>query len=215
MWVEVEEGAHLSRSRTKPGSYSPLTRDRDKKLGHATLRDPAPGDVPSSAHSHPAYEHAGGDSERDRAQDIIELVEMLIRLGIFVYEESPRFRAWWHARVRPRLVVARARLSSVRRSARTGTAQGSAEREKMLPILEIEGVRPALSAGGARARLAAAIRAEEITEKEMRLLRGVRFHDRDPGQLSRPEHGQGTLLQIGSVVSRAPEENDAGGAAGK
>jgi hypothetical protein len=44
MWVEYEEGAHLSRSVKKPGSFSPLTRDGvTNNLGHVTL-DPIDGD---------------------------------------------------------------------------------------------------------------------------------------------------------------------------
>lgn len=40
MRVTWDEGADLSRSRQKPGDYSPLTRDRDTHgLGHVTLSD--------------------------------------------------------------------------------------------------------------------------------------------------------------------------------
>ena len=40
MRVTWDEGAELSRSRQKPGDYSPLTRDRDTHgLGHVTLSD--------------------------------------------------------------------------------------------------------------------------------------------------------------------------------
>lgn len=44
MWVDYEDGAHLSRSAKKPGSFSPLTRDGGtNNLGHVTLR-PIDGD---------------------------------------------------------------------------------------------------------------------------------------------------------------------------
>ncbi|MEV6928147.1 hypothetical protein AB0M46_27140 [Dactylosporangium sp. NPDC051485] len=44
MWVDWEDGAHLSRSATKLGSFSPLTRDgATNNLGHVTLR-PIDGD---------------------------------------------------------------------------------------------------------------------------------------------------------------------------
>ena len=44
MWVEYEDGARLSRSAKKPGSFSPLTRDGGtNNLGHVTL-DPIDGD---------------------------------------------------------------------------------------------------------------------------------------------------------------------------
>lgn len=39
MLVEWEDGAELSRSRRKPGGYSPLTRDGDKRLGQVVLSD--------------------------------------------------------------------------------------------------------------------------------------------------------------------------------
>lgn len=214
MWVEVEEGATLSRSRTKPGSFSPLTRDSDRKLGHATLREPEPGEIPFSAYSSPVCDHIDGDRERDRAQDVIELVEMLIRLGIFVYEESPRFRAWWHANVSPRLVAARTRLSAVRRGARTGTAKGSGARPETWPILELEGVRPTVNADVAGARLEAALRAEEITERELRLLRGLRFYDRDP-RLTGREFGGGALLHIGGAIPAATGGSVPGDASGE
>ncbi|WP_433618317.1 hypothetical protein ACQP2P_20775 [Dactylosporangium sp. CA-139114] len=39
MWVDWKDGAHLSRSATKIGSFSPLTRDgTTNNLGHVTLR---------------------------------------------------------------------------------------------------------------------------------------------------------------------------------
>ncbi|WP_425690286.1 hypothetical protein [Micromonospora sp. DT201] len=44
MWVEYEDGARLSRSAKKPGSFSPLTRDGGtNNLGHVIL-DPIDGD---------------------------------------------------------------------------------------------------------------------------------------------------------------------------
>ena len=39
MWVEWDDDAELSRSQKKPGAYSPLTRDSDKKLGNVTLNE--------------------------------------------------------------------------------------------------------------------------------------------------------------------------------
>lgn len=39
MLVTWDEGAHLSKSRQTPGSYSPLTRDQDHVLGQVTLSD--------------------------------------------------------------------------------------------------------------------------------------------------------------------------------
>jgi hypothetical protein len=212
MWVEWDDEAHLSRSRTKPGSYSPLTRDGDKKLGHATLRDPEPGDEPFAAYTQPVYARAGDSREQISAQEIAELVEMLVRLGIFIYEEAPRLKAWWRARISPLLVTTRLRLSSVRRRAGKDTPQGAVERDGLRSVLELEGVRPAVSAVEAGARLAAALHAEAITEDELRLLRGVRFHDRDPALQPGKALRGGTLLQIGGAVPAAAEEGGTGDA---
>ncbi|MET0432601.1 MAG: hypothetical protein ABW025_00425 [Cellulomonas sp.] len=209
MWVEWDDDAHLSRSRTKPGSYSPLTRDGDKKLGHATLRDPEPGDEPFSTYARPMDERAGDDREQISAQEVLELVEMLIRLGIFVYEEVPRFRAWWRARITPLLVTTRLRLTSVRKRAIARTPQGVVERDGSRSVLQLEGVRPAVSAVEAGARLAAALRKEAITERELQLVRGLRFHDRDPGVRSGRELGGGTLLQIGGADITVAEDGGA------
>jgi hypothetical protein len=40
MVVEYEDGADLSRSRRRPGGFSPLTRDGDRKLGQVILEEP-------------------------------------------------------------------------------------------------------------------------------------------------------------------------------
>lgn len=45
MVVDYEDGADLSQSRRRPGGYSPLTRDSDRKLGQVILEEPDWGEL--------------------------------------------------------------------------------------------------------------------------------------------------------------------------
>ncbi|WP_436653753.1 hypothetical protein [Actinoplanes sp. URMC 104] len=68
MWVEYEDGARLSRSAKKPGSFSPLTREGGtNNLGHVTL-DPIDGD--ERLHSGPGERSEFEEFLRDVAVDV-------------------------------------------------------------------------------------------------------------------------------------------------
>lgn len=83
MWVEYEDGARLSRSAKKPGSFSPLTRDGGtNNLGHVTL-DPIDGDE---------MPHLG-PRERSELEDFLR--ELAVEVTLIALERArPHVERW-------------------------------------------------------------------------------------------------------------------------
>ncbi|MFG1833881.1 hypothetical protein [Micromonospora chersina] len=83
MWVEYEDGARLSRSAKKPGSFSPLTRDGGtNNLGHVTL-DPIGGD--EGLHL--------GPRERSELEDFLR--ELAVEVTLIALERArPHVERW-------------------------------------------------------------------------------------------------------------------------
>ncbi|MDB5478888.1 MAG: hypothetical protein JWM96_1383 [Alphaproteobacteria bacterium] len=139
MWVEWEEGADLSRSHKKPGDYSPLTRDADRRLGQVTLsdadEDPSPGPAPApspptatgtqaAAEPETVYVYVTDDresaaEEQRRAERNEQLAELtLLGLRVVAHLAAPHVRRWWEDKSLPFLKAARARLARDRRIGR-------------------------------------------------------------------------------------------------
>ncbi|MFJ5545789.1 hypothetical protein [Micromonospora chalcea] len=87
MWVDYEDGAHLSRSAKKPGSFSPLTRDGGtNNLGHVTLR-PIDGDEICQS----------GPRERNELENFLRevAIEVAVAVTLKVLEAAkPHVEKW-------------------------------------------------------------------------------------------------------------------------
>ena len=125
MWVEWEDGSDLSKSRKKPGQYSPLTReDGTNRLGHVTLSDVDEdegegGSVTYTPPVYDSYENASQSSAltAEEREELVRLLADLITVGaILAVRAAPTVKRLWNDKAAPAL-----------RSARDKTASGLAE----------------------------------------------------------------------------------------
>jgi hypothetical protein len=125
MWVEWEDGSDLSKSRKKPGQYSPLTREDDtNRLGHVTLSDVDEdegegGSVTYTPPVYDSYENASQSSAltAEEREELARLLADLITVGaILAVRAAPHVKRLWNDKAAPAL-----------RSARDKTASGLAE----------------------------------------------------------------------------------------
>lgn len=85
MWVHLEDGSELSKSRKKPGQYSPLTReDGTGRLGHVTLSeiDEDEGEESSIPYTPPVYDSDDNASQSSglTAEEREQLMQMIANL---------------------------------------------------------------------------------------------------------------------------------------
>ena len=125
MWVEWEDGSDLSKSRKKPGQYSPLTREDDtNRLGHVTLSDVDEdegegGSVTYTPPVYDSYENASQSSAltAEEREELARLLADLITVGaILAVRAAPHVKRLWNDKAAPAL-----------RSVRDKTASGFAE----------------------------------------------------------------------------------------
>jgi hypothetical protein len=140
MWVEYEDGSDLSKSRKKPGQYSPLTReDGTNRLGHVTLSDvdEDEGEGSSVTYTQPVYDSYEPvyDSHENASrpppltaeehEELVRLLADLITVGaILTVRAAPHVKRLWNDKAAPALRSARDKtasgLAEVRRRARQG-----------------------------------------------------------------------------------------------
>lgn len=169
MWVEWEDGADLSKSRKKPGQYSPLTReDVTNRLSHVTLSDLDEGETEggSVTYTQPvydSYENAPQSSAltAEERGELVRLLADLITVGaILTVRAAPHVKRLWNDKAAPALRSARDKtasgLAEVRQRARQGVHfsirrrdSGSAETATFVESVSAdspEGVTTALEA---------------------------------------------------------------------
>jgi hypothetical protein len=101
MWVEWDDDARLSRSRKKPGAYSPLTRDNEDRLGHVTLSD-ADEDESESTSSWPFAPDPHSEWDPEKFQQQVEAVAtVLTLLAEGAVWAAPHVRQWWSDSAKP------------------------------------------------------------------------------------------------------------------
>jgi len=134
MWVEWEDGSDLSKSRKKPGRYSPLTREDDtNRLGHVTLSDvdEDEGEGSSVMYAPPVYDSYENASQlsaitAEEREELARLLADLITVGaiLAVRAAAPHVKRLWNDKAAPALRSARdktaSRFAEVRRRAGQG-----------------------------------------------------------------------------------------------
>lgn len=206
MWVEWEDGADLSQSQKKPGDYSPLTRDADKRLGHVTLSDvsdgeatpdpeptsrPAPATEPKTVY---VYVTDDRESEADaqRQAEREQFFATLAALGVIyaAQKAAPHVQRWWNDKSVPFLRSARAKVSRTRKTGSTSVVvepPAAAEHASAEPSQEVltalDDYRASMSSAEARPRLVDALVARIYSDGQLALLRNARITDDDGGGL--------------------------------
>jgi hypothetical protein len=182
MWVEWEDGAELSQSRKKPGDYSPLTRDGDNNLGHATLREVDEDEAAmQTVFAFVSDEREGTDELSDE-----QALAALAVLGVIVAARiaAPRVKQWWNERSLPFLKATRMKFLRTRAPGGelletessivtgTGSAQTSSD---VFPALQE--YRARMSSAEARDRLIAALVARLFSEEQLNALHNAQIED--------------------------------------
>jgi hypothetical protein len=187
MWVEYDDGSHLSKSQKKPGEYSPLTReDGTNKLGHVTLSDIDEDDEEdpwvytedSSEPERPAAPAAPAEpwlSEREK--------EMLAALLTAAAQKAQPHVTRWLEQAVP---VVRSTWNRFR-SRETGgpathakhaaTAEAAPPTETQEVVAALEAYRASMSTEEARNRFLAALVTRLYSEEQLRILREARIED--------------------------------------
>jgi len=193
MWVEYENGAHLSQSQKKPGDYSPLTReDGTNRLGQVTLSPIEADEADSVTDSPPVLVYVVDERASDsRAKELSELEELLgnlVLLGaIWAAEKAaPHLKRLWNDQARPAIKLTWNRLARTREvDSQAATAESSpliesapAESSQEV-VAALEAYRDSMSSAEARERFVAALLARLFSEEQLRVLRNVRIEDED------------------------------------
>lgn len=109
MWVEYDDGAHLSQSHKKPGDFSALARDDDtNELSQATL-------------SHIDEDEADSSKERDTRVEALALAASLA-VGVVLTKAAPSIKRWLDNTALP---VARSAIMSTRNRFAGDAGEGS------------------------------------------------------------------------------------------
>jgi hypothetical protein len=218
MWVEWEDGADLSKSRKKPGQYSPLTRkDGTNRLGHVTLSDvdKDEGEGSSATYAQPVYgsDENASQSSALTAEEREELARLITVGAIVAVRAAPHVKRLWNDKAAPALRSARDKtasgLAEVRQRVRRGDSDELATFVESVCADSPEGVTtaldaylPSMSSAEAQQRLAVALiamavsdRAKAVSDEQLGILLNARVEDAD-----------GVPAGRGSLENLTPEE---------
>jgi hypothetical protein len=186
MWVEWDDDARLSRSRKKPGAFSPLTRDSDDRLGHVTLSDADEDDHEPSSSWPPGPDP---DSEWDQEkfeQQVEAVATVLTLLAEGVVWVAPHIRQWWSDSAKPaikstgrKVKTTLSRAPVLRRTTDANAVPVPGRPRSGSERAEVEGTGPEMSSAEAQQRFARAVVAAAYADEQMRLLRNARITDDD------------------------------------
>jgi hypothetical protein len=191
MWVEYDDGSHLSKSQKKPGEYSPLTREDDtNKLGQVTLSDI---DEDDEEDPQVVYVHITDPSKPDRppapaepwlSERETEMLRDLLILGAtavldkakphvtrWLEQAVPVVRSTWN-RFRSNEIGGRAT-----RAGRAAAAEAAPPTETQEVVAALEAYRASMSTEEARNRFLAALVTRLYSEEQLRILREARIED--------------------------------------
>ncbi|MEU8314653.1 hypothetical protein [Micromonospora sp. NPDC049033] len=218
MWVEYDDGSHLSQSQKKPGEYSPLTReDGTNKLGHVTLSD-----IEEDDEEDP-YVYTTDPSEPDRppapAEPLLsdremEMLGTLLILGATaaVDKAKPHVTRWLEqAAPVVRSTWSRFRLREIggpaTRAEKAAAAEAAPPTETQEVVAALEAYRASMSTEEARNRFLAALVTRLYSEEQLRMLREARIEDVN-GLLELDSMVEPlTAEQIRSAITALLEEN--------
>ncbi|MGW0435022.1 hypothetical protein ACWDV4_21090 [Micromonospora sp. NPDC003197] len=175
MWVEYDDGAHLSNSHTKPGSFSPLTRsDGSNKLGQVTLD--------------PIEEQSLRSSERSELEQMLR--GLAFSLALYALERArPHVARLMTEQVLPAVKSGLVRALSRRKS---DDVLDAVVEPPVRVVLEpadaaqevsavIKSYQAGMSREEARQRIVAALAARLFSDEQLRILRNARIEDEGDG----------------------------------
>lgn len=180
MWVEWDDDAELSSSHKNPGAYSPLTRDADGNLGHATLSDADEyGDGLGPGWTSELDDDGAPDQERLTSEEISRLAETVANVLVAA---QPHLAHWWRVQALPTIKSTtesvRDKLTRARGRGRSDATVEAASPPDSSP----EELHPSMTVEEARQRLLAALVARAFSDEQVRLLVRARIED-DDGQV--------------------------------
>ncbi len=186
MWVEWDDDARLSRSRKKPGAYSPLTRDNEDRLGHVTLSD-ADENESESPSSWPSAPDPHSEWDPEKFQQQVEAVAtVLTLLAEGAVWAAPHVRQWWSDTAKPaikttgrKVKTALSRAPVLRRTKNANAVPVPPGPRSGSERSEVETTGPEMSSAEAQQRFARAVVAAAYADEQMRLLRNASITDDD------------------------------------
>ncbi|MEU8053726.1 hypothetical protein [Micromonospora haikouensis] len=191
MWVEYDDGSHLSQSQKKPGGYSPLTReDKTNKLGQVILSDIDEEDdgPPVVFVHHMGPRPSSGPLTREEpslSDHTIGLLGNLLVAGAVAAADKarPHVTRWLAEQAVPTVMSRWSQLRSRKPSRTDGSAEQAAtarpapsdERQKIIAALQT--YQASMSTKEARNRFLAALVARLYSEEQLRILREAQIED--------------------------------------
>ncbi|WP_194821975.1 hypothetical protein [Micromonospora sp. S-DT3-3-22] len=208
MWVEYDDGSHLSKSQKKPGGYSPLTReDKTNKLGQVTLSDidEEDDDPPVVFVYHMGSSPSGGPVTREEpslSDHAIGLLGNLLIAGAAAAADKarPHVARWLAEQAAPTVVSRWNRLKSRVPGRPDGGAEQSAmaepapSNERQEVVAALQACQASMSTKEARNRFLAALVTRLYSEEQLRILREAQIEDVNG------------LLEVGSMVEALTAE---------
>lgn len=236
MWVEWEDGADLSKSRKKPGQYSPLTRkDGTNRLGHVTLSDvdKDEGEGSSATYAQPVYgsDENASQSSALTAEEREELARLITVGAIVAVRAAPHVKRLWNDKAAPALRSARDKtasgLAEVRQRVRRGDSDSDSD--ELATFVEsvsadspegvttaLEAYLPSMSSAEAQQRLAVALiamaasdRAKAVSDEQLGILLNTRVEDADGVPAGRGSLENLTLEEVERRVQQMLTANPA------
>lgn len=176
MWVEWDDDADLSKSQQRPGAYSPLTRDADRRLGHVTLSDVDEFDDHLEDGWAPDFDADATDEEWLTPEEIAALAATIASAFLAA---KPHVTRWWKNQALPTIKSTResvqGRFARTRKVRRTAPANGAITSVEVSP----EGEHLSMTVDEARQRLLAAVVARAFSDEQVRFLMSARIEDTD------------------------------------
>ncbi|MFY1685030.1 hypothetical protein ACN265_26270 [Micromonospora sp. WMMD730] len=214
MWVEYDDGSHLSKSQKKPGGYSPLTReDKTNKLGQVTLSDiddededeDEDDDPPVVFVYHMGSSPSGGPVKREEpslSDHAIGLLGDLLIAGATAAADKarPHLARWLAEQAAPAVMSGWSRLKSRMPGQPDGGAEQSAmtepapSNERQEVVAALQACQAGISTKEARNRFLAALVTRLYSEEQLRILREAHIEDVNG------------LLGVGSMVEALTAE---------
>lgn len=214
MWVEWKDGADLSRSQQRPGDYSPLTRDKDKNLGHVTLSDVEEGEDDWATDWRPSGADANSKSATQEFAEFAETLLALLEVTRPAWERArPHVARFWTERAVPSLkstfAKARKRGRPAPNTELAWFADAATESSSSAANVAPERERVRMTAVEAQQRLRAALLAKAFSDEQVRLLLSAQIEDAGGYLALKSEMEQFTLREVADHVTLMLEANPA------
>ena len=177
MLVTRRKNSRYSNSRTRPGEFSPLTRDEHDELGQVTLRrmktEKASATSRLGPEVEPVWDHDWSPQRTQEQEEWDEFVQTVVQglIAIAIERGKPHVRRLWREKIQPSIQASAHRIADGRRRRRHERRQpDGAQIDEPLrrPSTRVDEVEPATPADQAQARILAALLAGQLTDDQLR-----------------------------------------------